>query len=152
MHTCIHCECTELGVRHGPSLRPKMFSSCDALLYYWNRASMAERVGLPSCSGSTTLNTLPHRFSVQTIFLEATDNVVLEAEGPPRERERDMCVQSSHVVHRKDRPGVRAYIHTVYLHVCLYTRRCLDAYVWASDRHGHVYLEGSQPEWCISTI
>ena len=33
--------------RHGHPLQPKMFSSCDALPYHWNQASMAERVGLP---------------------------------------------------------------------------------------------------------
>ena len=44
-----------------------MFSSCDALPYHWNPASMAERVGLPLCNGSPTLNTLPHRFSVKAI-------------------------------------------------------------------------------------
>ena len=53
--------------RHGHPLQPKMFSSCDALPYHWNPASMAERVGLPPCNGSTTINTLPHRFSVQPI-------------------------------------------------------------------------------------
>ena len=48
--------------RHGHPLQPKMFSSCDALPYHWNPTSMAERVGLPPCNGSTTLNNLPHRF------------------------------------------------------------------------------------------
>ena len=46
-----------------------MFSSCDALPYHWNPTSMAERVGLPPCNDSPTLNTLdlPHRFSVKPI-------------------------------------------------------------------------------------
>ena len=49
------------------NMQPKMFSSCDALLYHWNPTSMAKRVGLPPCNGSPTLNTLPHRFSVPHI-------------------------------------------------------------------------------------
>ena len=49
------------------NMQPKMFSSCDALPYHWNPTSMAERVGLPPCNGSPTLNTLPHRFSVPPI-------------------------------------------------------------------------------------
>ena len=48
-------------------MQPKMFSSCDALPCHWNPTSMAERVGLPLCNGSPTLNTLPHRFSVKLI-------------------------------------------------------------------------------------
>ena len=48
-------------------LQPKMFSSCDALPYHWNPASMAERVGLPPCNGSPTLNIFTHRFSVPPI-------------------------------------------------------------------------------------
>ena len=52
--------------RHGHPLQPKMFSSCDALPYHWNPTSMAERVGLPPCNGSTTLNNLPHRFFCAT--------------------------------------------------------------------------------------
>ena len=48
-------------------MQPKMFSSCDALPYHWNPTSMAERVGLPPCNGSPTLNTLPDRFSVPPI-------------------------------------------------------------------------------------
>ena len=42
-------------------------TSCDALPYHWNPTSMAERVGLPPCNSSPTLNTLPHRFSVKPI-------------------------------------------------------------------------------------
>ena len=53
--------------RHDHPLQPKTFFSCDALPYHWNPESMAERVGLQLCNGSTTLNTLPHRFSVQPI-------------------------------------------------------------------------------------
>ena len=52
--------------RHGHPLQPKMFSSCDALPYHWIPTSMAERVGLPPCNGSTTLNNLPHRFFCAT--------------------------------------------------------------------------------------
>ena len=44
-----------------------MFSSCDALPYHWNPTSMAERVGLPPCNGSPTLNIFTHRFSVPRI-------------------------------------------------------------------------------------
>ena len=44
-----------------------MFSSCDALPYHWNTTSMAERVGLPPCNGSPTLNIITHRFSVPPI-------------------------------------------------------------------------------------
>ena len=44
-----------------------MFSSCDALPYHWNPTSMAERVGLPLCNGSPTLNIFTHRFSVPPI-------------------------------------------------------------------------------------
>ena len=44
-----------------------MFSSCDALSYHWNPTSMAERVGLPPCNGSPTLNIFTHRFSVPPI-------------------------------------------------------------------------------------
>ena len=52
---------------HGHPLQPKMFSSCDALPHHWNPASIAERVGLPPCNSSTTLNTLLHRFFEQPI-------------------------------------------------------------------------------------
>ena len=48
-------------------LQPKMFSSCDALPYHWNPTSMAERVGLPPCNGSPTLNIFTHRFSVPSL-------------------------------------------------------------------------------------
>ena len=48
-------------------LQPKMFSSCDALPYHWNPTSMAERVELPLCNGSPTLNIFTHRFSVPPI-------------------------------------------------------------------------------------
>ena len=48
-------------------MQPKMFSSWDALPCHWNPTSMAERVGLPPCNGSPTLNTLPQRFSAPHI-------------------------------------------------------------------------------------
>ena len=48
-------------------MQPKMFSSCDALPYHWKPISMAERVGLPPCNGSPTLNTLLHRFFVPPV-------------------------------------------------------------------------------------
>ena len=44
-----------------------MSSSCDALPYHWNPTSMAERVGLPPCNSSPTLNILTHRFSTPPI-------------------------------------------------------------------------------------
>ena len=58
---------------HCHPLQPKMLSSCDALSYHWNLASMAERVGLPLCNGSANLNTLLHRFSVQPMYLHRSD-------------------------------------------------------------------------------
>ena len=53
-------------------LQPKMFSSCDALPYHWNPTSMAERVGLPPCNGSPTLNIFTHRFSVPPISVDGS--------------------------------------------------------------------------------
>ena len=64
------CTCSECGLfKHMLFLymQPKMFSSCDALSYHWNPTSMAERVGLPPCNGSPTLNILTHRFSVPPV-------------------------------------------------------------------------------------
>ena len=61
------CVCVCVCVCVPSHMQPKMFSSCDALPYHWNPTSMAERVGLPPCNGSPTLNTLPHRFSVKPL-------------------------------------------------------------------------------------
>ena len=66
--------------RHGHPLQPKMFSSRDALPYHWNPTSMAERVGLPPCNGSTTLNNLPHRFFCATYSLTQSASSALEKE------------------------------------------------------------------------
>ena len=52
-------------------MQPKMFSSFDALPYHWNPTpilwAMDERVGLPPCNGSPTLNIFKHRFSTPPI-------------------------------------------------------------------------------------
>ena len=75
--------------RHGHPLQPKMLPSCDTLLYHWNLASRAERVGLSLCNGTTTL---PHRFSVQPINLSS----IFKSCGDGGVAKRQVIITGSH--------------------------------------------------------